>query len=98
MENPKYSLFNKKILNFWLFLEDIFFTSTSRRRVKLDSNLLLLFLKGSFGKSGNTSACEVRDVIYNDVIYDEKMQCQKVVEKKCFQVQETTFNIFKVST
>jgi len=54
-------------------------------------------LKGSFGKPDDETNCQEREVIYDDVIYDEKMQCRKVVEKKCFQVQETTFNIYKVS-
>ncbi len=53
--------------------------------------------QGSFGKSNDEeSHCEEREISYNEVIYDEIMQCKKITEQKCFQVQQTTFNVYKV--
>ena len=59
-------------------------------------NLFLCF-QGSFGKLETDPQCEMREESSEEIVYDEFMKCQKNVEKKCFMIQETTFNIYKVS-
>jgi hypothetical protein len=60
--------------------------------------LFINCFQGSFGKVDTDPACEMREESYDEVVYDELMKCQKNVEKKCFMIQETTFNVYKVSS
>ncbi len=39
----------------------------------------------------------MREERTEDIVHDEIMQCQKNFEKKCFQIQETTFKAYNVS-
>jgi hypothetical protein len=60
--------------------------------------LFINCFQGSFGKVDTDPGCEMREESYDEVVYDELMKCQKNVEKKCFMIQETTFNVYKVSS
>ena len=56
-----------------------------------------IFFQGGFSTNEIPDGCVEKEVNYEEIIYDEVMQCRKIVEKKCYQVQETTFTAIKVS-
>ena len=57
------------------------------------------FRQITFGRIDDpTSLCERKEYSYEDVVYDEIMQCQMGHEQKCFSTQETTFTSYNVSS
>lgn len=60
---------------------------------------LFVFRQITFGRIDDpNSLCERKEYSYEDVVYDEIMQCQMGHEQKCFSTQETTFTSYNVSS
>ena len=58
----------------------------------------LTYFQITFGRldDSSTNYCAIKTYIYEDIVYDEVMQCQMDHEEKCFDTQETTFESFSV--
>ena len=72
------------------------------RYVFLNSTLFAIeiwspFTKITFGRLGAMSDfCVQTNDTYEDVVYDDVMQCQKDHEKRCYTTQETVFKSYTV--
>ena len=50
-----------------------------------------------FGDTESAKAnCVQKEIVYEDLVIDEVLQCQKILDKKCYTSQETIFESFTV--
>ena len=40
--------------------------------------------------------CVQKEIVYEDLVIDEVLQCQKILDQKCYTSQETIFESFTV--